>query len=124
MTDQTAKNTVLDHTRLLALVDGDSDLLRSITRLFLNSCPVLLSDMLNAIDANDGKALKRAAHTLKGSGGHFLTDSARQILVDLEAVAEENNSKKASSLMSDLTNEMERIEPELKLIADDESTVG
>src|SRR3989442_9819403 len=75
--------TELDHSLLLAMVDGDNDLLRGVSGLFLDIYPRLMSAIHDAIARNDGNALGRAAHTLQGSGGYFLTDSSRKTLVEL-----------------------------------------
>ncbi len=109
--------TGLDHAVLLAAVDGDNDLIRSISGLFLDSYPVLLTPINDAIARNDSNALVRAAHTLKGSGGYFLTDSARKTLADLEGMAHEGNLSNASERFAELKSEMERLEPELLMLA-------
>ena len=79
-------NQMLDHSILLSVVDGDGDLLRGICGLFLEGYPVHLSMIREAITRADGKELARSAHTLKGSGGFFLTESAQSALADLEAI--------------------------------------
>src|SRR5947207_10546130 len=80
-------NYTLDHSNLLSIVDGDAELLRGICALFRGAYPEYLAAMREAIASGDSDALRRAAHTLKGSGGHFLTAPALDALVDLEAIA-------------------------------------
>src|SRR5947207_15713893 len=80
-------NYTLDHSNLLSIVDGDEDLLRGICALFLGAYPQYLRAMREAIASGDSDALRRAAHTLKGSGGHFLSAPALEAVVDLEAIA-------------------------------------
>lgn len=109
--------TQLDHSVLLAVVDGDNDLLRSISGLFLDSYPALMSGIHDAIARNDSDALVRAAHTFKGSGGYFLTDSARKTLVDLEQMARECNLSSAGERVAELESEIERLKPEVLMLA-------
>jgi two-component system, sensor histidine kinase and response regulator len=109
--------TKLDHSILLDVVDGDNDLLRSISALFLKNYPVLMSGIHEAIAQNDSTAIVRAAHTLKGSGGYFLTDSARKTLVDLERMAREDDLRNAGERFAELESEMERLKPEVLLLA-------
>jgi two-component system, sensor histidine kinase and response regulator len=109
--------TVLDYSILLAVVDGDDDLLRSICGLFLKNYPVLMSGIHEAIARNNSTELVRAAHTLKGSGGYFLTDSARKTLVDLERMAREGDLRNAGERFAELESEMERLKPEVLKLA-------
>ena len=109
--------SVLDHSALLALVDGDMDLLRSIAALFLDSYPPLLGEVRGAITRGDCNELARGAHTLKGSCGYFLSDSARNRLVDLEGMAAGGDLRRAPERLAELESEMEIIKPELFLLA-------
>jgi HPt (histidine-containing phosphotransfer) domain-containing protein len=109
--------TELDHSVLLAAVDGDNDLLRSISGLFLSNYPVLMSSIHDAIARNDSKELMRAAHTLRGSGGFFLTESARNKLVDLERMAHDGNLANAGERVAELESEMEHTRPEVVRLA-------
>jgi len=109
--------TGLDHSRLLAVVDGDIDLLRGISGLFLDIYPGLMSAIHDAIARNDRDALVRAAHTLQGSGGYFLTDSSRKNLVDLERMAHEGNLCNAGERAAEVESELERLKPEVLKLA-------
>jgi two-component system sensor histidine kinase/response regulator len=109
--------TKLDHSVLLAVVDGDYDLLRSISGLFLHSYPPLMTNIRDAIAGCDSNALERAAHTLKGSGGYFLTDSALKKLDDLERMAREGNLSNAGERVAELELEMEHLKPEILTLA-------
>ena len=110
-------NRLLDHSVLLSVVDGDEDLLRGICGLFLEGYPVHLSEIREAITRADGKALARSAHTLKGSGGFFLTEAAQSALADLEAIGQQGDFSSAPQLVADLEQEMELLKPELFVLA-------
>lgn len=109
--------TELDHSVLLAVVDGDNDLIRGISGLFLDSYPGLMSAIHHAIARNDSEALVRAAHTLQGSGGYFITDFARKTLVDLERMAHEGNLSNAGDRAAKVASELERLKPEVTKLA-------
>ena len=111
------ENQMLDHSILLSVVDGDEDLLRGICGLFLKGYPVQISEIREAITRADGKALARGAHTLKGSGGFFLTESAQNALADLEAMGQEGDLNSAPQRIADLEQEMELLKPELFMLA-------
>jgi HPt (histidine-containing phosphotransfer) domain-containing protein len=114
--DQPA-NRILDHSILLSAVGGDEDLLRGICGLFLDGYPVHLSNIREAIMRADGKALSRSAHTLRGSGGFFLTESAQSVLADLEAIGQDGDLNSAPRRLAELEQEMELLEPELYILA-------
>ena len=115
--------TELDHSILLAAVDGDDDLLRSISELFLRMYPAQLSQIQKAIAENSSSELARAVHTLKGSGGYFLTDHALTLIDDLERIAREGDLSSAGKQAVELETEMERVKPEVLRLAT-EGTVG
>jgi HPt (histidine-containing phosphotransfer) domain-containing protein len=115
--DTLPSGTLLDHSVLLSSVDGDMDLLRGISGLFLSSYPALISDMRDAIARDDSNALARAAHTFKGSGGYFLTDAAREGVVELELIAHGSDLSVATERLAELELEMERLKPELSIFA-------
>ena len=108
---------VLDHSVLLSVVDGNTDLLRAICGLFLENYPLLLSEIVNAISRSDGNALARAAHTLKGSGGYFLAESALSAITDLERIGLGGDLRGAPERLAELERQMERVKPELSVLA-------
>ncbi len=59
------------HDAVLARIGGDADLLADISRIFIDGAPKHLEHIRAALDARDGDALRRAAHTLKGAAANF-----------------------------------------------------
>lgn len=57
--------------RVLARVGGDRTLLAEISRLFIDDAPGYLEGVRAALDASNGEALRRAAHTMKGAAANF-----------------------------------------------------
>jgi HPt (histidine-containing phosphotransfer) domain-containing protein len=98
-------------------VDGDEDLLRDIVALFLSSYPAFISEIRDAIARNDSNALARAAHTLKGSGGFLLDDSATKLVSELELIGHGGDLNSAPARLVGLEAEMERLKPELFMLA-------
>lgn len=113
---------ILDYGMLLSVVDGDETLLRLVCGVFLRTYPAVLTEMDDAMAVNDGKALARAAHKLKGSAGFFVTDSIRLLLAGLEQIGIAGDLTGAASRLQDLKTEMQLLEPEWSALAEDEST--
>ena len=63
------RETAVDRDALLARLGGDEALLDEVVRIFLDDVPHQLEGMDKALAAGDAPALRRLAHTLKGSGG-------------------------------------------------------
>jgi len=111
----------LDRSTLLSFVDGEEDLLKTVVGLFLGSYPPIISAMRHAITQNDGDALARSAHTLRGSGAFFLTESARNSLTDLELTGRSGDLTTAQTRLGEFEAEMERLKPELSALASETS---
>ncbi|MCJ7545088.1 MAG: response regulator [Phycisphaerae bacterium] len=90
--EQEAPTTdVLDLASALARVDGDTDLLREIAELFLETCPGLLDQLHAAADARNMEAVAQLAHTLKGAVSNFSAHGAFEAAASLHAAAIQNN---------------------------------
>lgn len=107
----------LDRSVLLSFVDGDATVLQAVCALFLINYSALISTMRDAITQNDGDALARSAHTLRGSGAFFLTESARNTIMDLELIGRSEDLTRALPRLVDFEAEMERLRPELSALA-------
>jgi CheY-like chemotaxis protein len=72
-----------DFTAALARLEGDEEILREQMQLFLADGPALLTQIREAIAANDADSLQIAAHRLKGFAASFddptVVDLARQL---------------------------------------------
>jgi HPt (histidine-containing phosphotransfer) domain-containing protein len=110
----------LDRSVLLSFVDGEEDLLKAVVGLFLGSYPQILSAMRDAITRNDGGALARSAHTLRGSGGFFLTPFAHDTLTDLELLGRSGDLTTAQARLLEFETEMDRLKSELSALVEED----
>ena len=106
--------TQLDLSGLLASVNGSPVLLSKLVALFLKHYPRMLDELRAAINQGDGDWLARAAHTLRGGSGSFLTGSANAALTSLEAIGKTGSTNQGKAVLSHLEIEMDHIE---KLLA-------
>jgi hypothetical protein len=116
-TDPLKENRVLDHSVLLSFMGGDEKFLSQMCALFLATYPAYISQIRDAIARDDSEALARAAHTLRGSGGYFFPESALTIIIDLEKISHRRDLKSAPARLVDLEAELNRMKPELSLLA-------
>jgi HPt (histidine-containing phosphotransfer) domain-containing protein len=111
---QTASPEVFDQEHALSATGDDPELLREIVGLFLEDCPRMIEDLEHAADAADAGALRRAAHTLKGSvavlGARALAAVAREI----EELARAGDLEAAEGAVARAREEERRLRPVLE----------
>jgi HPt (histidine-containing phosphotransfer) domain-containing protein len=104
-------SALVDLAAALARVQGREDHLRQLIGLFENECVKLVPEMRQAIATADHLALRRAAHTLKGSaacfGARAVTDAAQH----LELLGRDANFVQAVPACAALEAEIGRVLP-------------
>ncbi len=108
---------LLDRDAALACVGGDPQLLQEIVVLFLADCPRLVRELHEATARGDPARLRRAAHTLKGTLGHFGAAAAAGAAQRLEAVARDGDFRDACDACAALEAALGRLEPALRELA-------
>lgn len=93
----------IDEKALLAHLDDDRDLLRSLISIYSTNTPLLLQRLNDAINANDTKEVSITAHTLKGTCRHFLAREAARLAERIEDMARAGNLDTAAENYRSLT---------------------
>ena len=100
-------------TRLREIAGDDSTFLNEVFNIYLTDTAKRLVELRNAFATGDAKAVKRAAHTIKGSslnvGADILTAHCRQ----LEQNAESGKLDGAAELIAQIEQESKRVAVEL-----------
>jgi two-component system sensor histidine kinase/response regulator len=102
----------------LALVrmGGDEELLKEVVVAFLDACDVTVGAVEAAVGARDAKALRRAAHTLKGSVATFTTGPVYETAFELEQCGRDESMDAAPQAYQKLHGQIERLLPELRAL--------
>ena len=100
---------VVDWDVALQQVEGRQSLLRDLAKLFIQEGPRLLSDAEQAAAAKDVKALRIAAHTLKGSLRYFGPTESHSLASQLEQHAREGNLEQTPELLTQLRGPMDSL---------------
>jgi signal transduction histidine kinase/CheY-like chemotaxis protein len=98
--DQT--QPIFEPQRALDFTDGDGDLLHEVIELYLGERHTLLAEIREAQRAEDGEALRRAAHTVKGTVATFAAEPAREAALSLELMAEANDWSRTAGAIDEL----------------------
>jgi HPt (histidine-containing phosphotransfer) domain-containing protein len=86
----------------LKAVDGDSELLQDVARVFLNETPRLISEIERAIARTDASQLRLAAHTIKGGLRLFGADAAYELASQLEGLGRDGDLRAAGEPFENL----------------------
>ncbi len=107
----------LDIAAALGRVGGDEELLKEIAEIFLEQCPDALSEVRDAIEAQNPEALQHAAHSLKGSVGNFGAQAAVEAAYRLEMMGRQGNFSGSGDALSELEKALGDLKPQLAKLA-------
>jgi PAS domain S-box-containing protein len=102
-----------DWATALAYVGGDRRLLRDMVELYLEEAPRWRDELRAAIRSGSVADVKRTAHNIKGSMGHFGAGAAFAAAQDLETLARGGILTGAPAACAALEQELDRVEPAL-----------
>jgi CheY-like chemotaxis protein len=94
--------------------DEEAKFMAELAELFFQSCPESLAHIHEAVTQQDGNALERSAHKLKGSVSHFTTRGAFEIAQLLVEKGRQNNFSGAEEAIRDLEDEIENLRHKLQ----------
>ncbi|MBZ5578960.1 MAG: response regulator [Acidobacteriia bacterium] len=109
----------LDKDRIRELQEltcGDDVLMQELIDLFLSSAPEMLGQMRHAAEDEDTAALRRAAHTLKGSSGQMGALRMQEICGIIEGLTSTGSLVGVDLLLTELSVGFERAVGELRLL--------
>jgi CheY-like chemotaxis protein len=110
----TSDDGSIDWTTALASTGGDRQLLGEIIEIFRGEAPRLLADIQQAVADQDADALRRSAHTIKGSLRMFGHQQAAAIAESIESSARAGDLKDLDQPISSLQNQVTDLMPELE----------
>ena len=117
LSDVSPADGLIDRAALLEGVGGNRPLLRELIRLYLADSPKRLAEIKEAVRLGDAAALRRAAHTLKGSIGNFTTKTPFEVSQRLEAMGTEGPLNTAGEACATLERELTLLNAELRRLA-------
>jgi PAS domain S-box-containing protein len=103
---ETAAGT-FDPSRAVARLGGDERLFGELLDLFLADLPPMLAEIRKAVDSSDADAIRRAAHTLKGSVANFAAPRPVEAARRLEAMGAGRDLKEARPAFLELEQALE-----------------
>lgn len=104
----TADATVFDVDDALKRTDGDRDLLGELLQVFLETNPITLQEIREAIQRQDSLEVEKAVHSMKGAASTLGAHSVHQAALTLEILAKTGDLQTATTKLDDLVRELER----------------
>ena len=94
---------------LRSIDNGDEGFLAKIIDLFLSDLNERIEALKGAATGRDGEALKRVAHALKGSSGHFGATRLAALCRKIEQIGVSSSPADASAVVAELAAEASRV---------------
>jgi two-component system sensor histidine kinase/response regulator len=104
------------YNELLALMEGDRDLLLELIDVFFEDAPQRIEAVRRALADRDAEAVYKAAHALNGSAGNFGAPNVVGRAKRLEALARENDLDAAALEFEFLEADMNQLVAELAAV--------
>ena len=83
---------VIDHPAALENCDGDEDLLREISEIFIKDSPKRIEKLTRGLEEKDWESVREAAHLMKGSALNLAAGSFHFATQNLERAAKTGNA--------------------------------
>ena len=97
----------IQRNELLQRLGYDINLLRELVDIFSSDSRELLNKIRNAIDTRDREALRKNAHTLKGSVSNFSAIRAYESALALETIGREGDFSRTDRAYVELFSDIE-----------------
>ncbi|MEH6579748.1 MAG: response regulator [Amphritea sp.] len=107
---------IFDPEAALERVGGDADTLKELVELFYEEYPKLMAEIHESLAAGDLVALRRAAHTLKGTADVFAAKRTVAAALKLEMMARKGVLESAPDALSELESEVQSLKQALKTL--------
>lgn len=118
------ESELINWSAALEATDGDEELLKELVEVFLDEAPADMAKMFRAIEQGDVVALRRSAHTVKGSLRIFECSTASGYAAQIEQIGKSaiqderalttDDLSKAKELRETLNEQLSRILPEME----------
>ncbi len=104
---------VFNRSDIVNRLGDDLELVTELIELFLDESPKLLTDVQQAVELRDAKAIERTAHRLKGSVGNFGMNDTCAAALRLEVIGRKGDLTDAEAAYQSLHDELRQLQAEL-----------
>ncbi len=101
---------VIDEAEMMDMIGDDPELKVELFRSYAEEAPGMLSDIEAALTAEDGEALRQAAHKIKGTLIYIAAKRAADLALQMETLGREGNVAAARPIFDDFRAECARVD--------------
>ena len=115
--NEVSLSSMVDWHQALGHVRGDVQLLRELAVIFVEHCPIWLSDLRNGMNENKLDRVRLTAHTLKGSLSTFAATRPHRSAEELEQIAQSGQEERLEGALAQLDEELASLLPPMTAFA-------
>jgi len=105
---------VLDRSVLLASLGDDPDFIKEILELFDSTTPEIIESLKKAADEGDLEAVRRSAHSLKGSSANIGANALQESMKSIEAACADEDREAVRERVIDSLSEYNLLKLEIR----------
>jgi|GEM_PF-785753 len=113
---------VFDAPQLLRMIDGDWEAFRDLVGSFVTSGADLMKRLDGALKDKDYEALRKVAHTLKGTAGSFFAHRLKKSGIELEKACLSKDLDRVPELVARIQDDWDQFNRELKIVTEKHGT--
>ena len=107
---QSSSSTAFDRDEMLERLGGDAELLQDVLEVFLEECPRMMGEIVEAVSGQDVELVRRSAHSIKGALLNISAGAAAEEATRLEAMAAEASLDGSYGALERLRTEIDRLQ--------------
>ncbi|MBF0297973.1 MAG: response regulator [Oligoflexia bacterium] len=111
---QTAMPTIFNSKDLIRRLMGNRDFAKKIVAIFLKDIPLMMTTLQTHLDSKDIKNLKIITHSIKGATSNVGAEQMKNLIMEMEAAAKQEDMEGVSMRMSDLQIQLDKLLVQLK----------
>ena len=101
---------VFDPRQALRSLDGDTDMLKEIVEIFLDTSTSDIRELQEAISSRDSLKVGQKAHSIKGAAANIGAEAVRKIALEIEQSIKAEDSGKIDNLFNNLKRNLRKLE--------------
>ncbi len=105
---------VFDPRQILRSLDGDTDMLKEIVEIFLETSTSDIRELQEAISSRDSLKVGQKAHSIKGAAANIGAETVREIALEIEHSIKTDDFGKINNLFNNLERNLRKLEEILK----------
>jgi HPt (histidine-containing phosphotransfer) domain-containing protein len=114
-----AVGATFDPAVVVALLEGDNQLLAEIVQMIRAESPRTMSEIRRCVEASDPDGVERIAHRLRGAVSLFAAHTISEAVLELEMMGRRRTLTEASPKLAELERQLDHFDRDLAKLSQD-----